>query len=75
MSKDKCEYNLDDLVGYACESFDNDYDTNHLDYKLIGEVMHEIADTASRKVQENIYKHIYNALQDYNDKKEGYIEL
>lgn len=26
MSKDKCGYNLDDLVVDACESFDSDYD-------------------------------------------------
>ena len=26
MRKDKCGYNLDDLVLDACESFDNDYD-------------------------------------------------
>ena len=26
MSKDKCGYNLDDLVVDACDSFDNDYD-------------------------------------------------
>ena len=25
MSKDKCGYNLDDLLVDACESFDNDY--------------------------------------------------
>ena len=45
MSKDKCGYNLDDLVVDACESFDNDYDwgedgDNYDD----DEVIHEIAD-------------------------------
>ena len=47
MSKDKCGYNLDDLLEDACESFDNDYDwgedgDNYDD----DEVIHEIADNS-----------------------------
>ena len=47
MSKDKCGYNLDDLVVDACHSCDNDYDwgedgDNYDAY----DVIHEIADNA-----------------------------
>ena len=43
MSKDKCGYNLDDLVEDACESFDNDYNRNNYDDD---DTMHEIADNS-----------------------------
>ena len=44
MSKDKCGYNLDDLVVDACESFDNDYDWGEDgDNYDADEVIHEIA--------------------------------
>jgi len=45
MSKDKCGYNLDDLLVDACESFDNDYGEDIEDYGC-DEVIHEIADNA-----------------------------
>ena len=43
MSKDKCGYNLDDLVVAACESFDSDYVDMRMGYDD-DEVIHEIAD-------------------------------
>ena len=43
MSKDKCGYNIRDLVEDACDSFDNDYDRNNYDDD---ETMHEIADNS-----------------------------
>ena len=43
MSKDKCGYNLDDLVEDACESFDNDYNRNNYDDD---DTIHEIADNS-----------------------------
>ena len=45
MSKDKCGYNLDDLLVDACESFDSDYGE---DIECYGcdEVIHEIADNS-----------------------------
>ena len=43
MSKDKCGYNLDDLVEDACYSFDNDYNRNNYDDD---DTMHEIADNS-----------------------------
>ena len=43
MSKDKCGYNLDDLVIDACESFDNDYNRNNYDDD---DTIHEIADNS-----------------------------
>ena len=43
MSKDKCWYNLDDLVEDACESFDNDYNRNNYDDD---DTIHEIADNS-----------------------------
>ena len=47
MSKDKCGYNLDDLVEDACESFDNDYDWGEDgDNYDADDVMHEIADNS-----------------------------
>ena len=47
MSKDKCGYNLDDLVVDACESFDNDYDRGEDgDNYDDDEVIHEIADNS-----------------------------
>jgi len=47
MSKDKCGYNLDDLVVDACESFDNDYDWGEDgDNYDADDVMHEIADNS-----------------------------
>ena len=47
MSKDKCGYNLDDLVVDACESFDNDYDWGEDgDNYDADDVIHEIADNA-----------------------------
>ena len=52
MSKDKCGYNLDDLLVDACESFDNDYDWGeervyiYSDNYDADEVIHEIADNA-----------------------------
>ena len=47
MSKDKCGYNLDDLVVDACESFDNDYDWGEDgDNYDADEVIHEIADNS-----------------------------
>ena len=45
MSKDKCGYNLDDLLVDACESFDNDYGEDMENYGC-DEVIHEIADNA-----------------------------
>tara|TARA_B100000131_G_scaffold301270_1_gene323356 strand:- start:97 stop:417 length:321 start_codon:yes stop_codon:yes gene_type:complete len=45
MSKDKCGYNLDDLLVDACESFDNDYGEDIEDYGC-DEVIHEIADNS-----------------------------
>ena len=45
MSKDKCGYNLDDLVEDACESFDNDYGEDMEAYGC-DEVIHEIADSS-----------------------------
>ena len=45
MSKDKCGYNLDDLLVDACESFDSDYGEDIEDYGC-DEVIHEIADSA-----------------------------
>ena len=107
MSKDKCGYNLDDLVVDACESFDNDYDWGEDgDNYDVDETMHEIADnavpiyyydiglyaannswlmtetphimsdgTAIQQIRANIYTYIYDGLQDYNDEKEGYVDL
>ena len=47
MSKDKCGYNLDDLVVDACESFDNDYDWGEDgDNYDADDVIHEIADNS-----------------------------
>ena len=47
MSKDKCGYNLDDLVVDACESFDNDYDWGEDgDNYDEDDVIHEIADNS-----------------------------
>ena len=47
MSKDKCGYNLDDLVVDACDSFDNDYDWGEDgDNYDEDDVMHEVADNA-----------------------------
>ena len=47
MSKDKCGYNLDDLVVDACDSFDNDYDLGEDgDNYDEDDVMHEVADNA-----------------------------
>ena len=43
MSKDKCGYNLDDLVVDACDSFDNDYNRNNYDDD---DTIHEIADNS-----------------------------
>ena len=43
MSKDKCGYNLADLVEDACYSFDNDYNRNNYDDD---DTMHEIADNS-----------------------------
>ena len=43
MSKDKCGYNLDDLVEDACYSFDNDYNRNNYDDD---DTIHEIADNS-----------------------------
>ena len=43
MSKDKCGYNLDDLLVDACESFDKDYGDMRMGYDD-DEVIHEIAD-------------------------------
>ena len=45
MSKDKCGYNLDDLVVDACESFDNDYDWKD-EYIDEDDVIHEVADNS-----------------------------
>ena len=45
MSKDKCGYNLDDLLVDACESFDNDYGEDMEAYGC-DEVIHEIADSS-----------------------------
>ena len=45
MSKDKCGYNLDDLVVDACESFDKDYGDMRMGYDA-DDVIHEIADNA-----------------------------
>jgi hypothetical protein len=45
MSKDKCGYNLGDLVIDACESFDKDYGDMRMGYDD-DEVIHEIADNA-----------------------------
>ena len=47
MSKDKCGYNLDDLVVDACDSFDNDYDWGEDgDNYDEQDTIHEIADNA-----------------------------
>ena len=47
MSKDKCGYNLADLVIDACDSFDNDYDWGEDgDNYDQDDVVHEIADSA-----------------------------
>ena len=47
MSKDKCGYNLDDLLVDACHSFDNDYDWGEDgDNYDADDVIHEIADNA-----------------------------
>tara|TARA_R100001594_G_C4007353_1_gene256130 strand:- start:504 stop:818 length:315 start_codon:yes stop_codon:yes gene_type:complete len=47
MSKDKCGYNLDDLVVDACESFDNDYDWGEDGDNYDAEdIMHEVADNS-----------------------------
>ena len=45
MSKDKCGYNLDDLVVDACESFDKDYGDMRMGYDD-DDVIHEIADNS-----------------------------
>ena len=47
MSKDKCGYNLEDLIIDACDSFDNDYDWGEDgDNYDADDVMHEVADNA-----------------------------
>ena len=43
MSKDKCRYNLDDLLADACDEYDNDYDWDNYD---VDDTIHEIADKA-----------------------------
>ena len=45
MSKDKCGYNLDDLLEDACESFDKDYGDMRMGYDD-DEVIHEIANNS-----------------------------
>ena len=46
MSRDKCGYNIEDLISDACDSFDEEWEEIKKGHYDSDEVMHEIADNA-----------------------------